>query len=308
MLKFKRFKISPVGVKFDNNNKGVLLMRKINLNQKNINKKLYLPKRLICCIFLVAFMFIIVGYTNSYINIILYVDGKILHLKTSKSTVGKMIEDQQIKLNETDIVKPEPKTNLKEGMLVRVYRIKNEQLVKKEVIPSPIHIKYSNKLLAGEKVVKQKGKEGLTEVILKRIYADGEIIRASYTKSILRSPIPTIVVKGTKKKLPLFFDLEKRVVKTVLTMITTAYSDSIHSCGKWVGNLTSIGLKPVKGVVAVDPSVIPLRTKLYIEGYGYGIAGDVGTAIKGNKIDLCFNSHNEAVRYGRKKVKVYILK
>lgn len=294
-------------MKFDKN-KRVLLMRKINLNQKKISKNLYLPKRFICCIFLVAFMFIIVGYANSYINIILYADGKILHLRTSRTTVGKMLQGQQIKLNETDIVKPEPETNLKEGMLVRVYRIKNEQLVKKEAIPSPIQVKYSNKLLAGEKVVKQKGRKGLTEVILKRIYADGEVIRASYTKNILRSPIPTIIVKGTKKQLPLFFDLEKRIVKTVLTMISTAYSDSIYSCGKWVGNLTSIGLKPVKGVVAVDPRVIPLRTKLYIEGYGYGIAGDVGSAIKGNKIDLCFNSRNEAVRYGRKKVKVYILK
>jgi 3D (Asp-Asp-Asp) domain-containing protein len=60
-------------------------------------------------------------------------------------------------------------------------------------------------------------------------------------------------------------------------------------------------------VVAVDPSVIPLGSRLFIEGYGYAIAGDTGGAIQGMRIDLCFNSYDEAIRFGRRTVKVYIV-
>jgi 3D (Asp-Asp-Asp) domain-containing protein len=115
------------------------------------------------------------------------------------------------------------------------------------------------------------------------------------------------LVKGTRRIIPPLILNAKRKVKKVLTMIATAYSDSVISCGRWAGHPTPIGLKARYGVIAVDPKVIPLRTKLYVEGYGYGIAGDVGGAIKGNRIDLCFDTHREAVNYGRKKVKVYIL-
>ena len=72
-------------------------------------------------------------------------------------------------------------------------------------------------------------------------------------------------------------------------------------------------MKAQYGVVAVDPSVIPLGTKLYIEAvdgswtYGYAVAGDTGGAIKGNRIDLFFNSNAEAMSFGRRQAKVYVL-
>ena len=66
-------------------------------------------------------------------------------------------------------------------------------------------------------------------------------------------------------------------------------------------------MKAGPGVVAVDPRVIPLRTRLYIENYGYAIAGDVGSAIKGNRIDLGFTTVDECMRFGRRKVIVYVL-
>ena len=62
-----------------------------------------------------------------------------------------------------------------------------------------------------------------------------------------------------------------------------------------------------KGLVAVDPNVIPLGTRLFIPGYGYAVADDIGGAIKGNKIDIAFDTHNEAMQFGRQKITVYIL-
>lgn len=91
-------------------------------------------------------------------------------------------------------------------------------------------------------------------------------------------------------------------------MNATAYDPGPRSCGASADGITATGMKAGKGVVAVDPHFIKLGTKLYVEGYGVCIAGDVGGAIHGNKIDLGFNTYSEAIKFGRKKVVVYIIK
>jgi 3D (Asp-Asp-Asp) domain-containing protein len=71
---------------------------------------------------------------------------------------------------------------------------------------------------------------------------------------------------------------------------------------------TATGTTPHHGTIAVDPDVIPLGTKMYIPGYGVGVAEDTGGAIKGNIIDLYFDSEQEAIQWGRRNVTIYILK
>lgn len=88
------------------------------------------------------------------------------------------------------------------------------------------------------------------------------------------------------------------------TFEATAYTDDVQSQGKWVGQ-TASGMKPQVGVIAVDPKVIPLGTKLYVEGYGNAIAGDTGGVIKGKRLDLFMNTNEECYAWGRKKVKVW---
>lgn len=73
------------------------------------------------------------------------------------------------------------------------------------------------------------------------------------------------------------------------------------------GNTTYRGHALRKGLVAVDPSYIPLGTRLFIPGYGYAIADDIGGAIKDNRIDLAFESRSEALQFGRQRIIVYIL-
>ena len=92
----------------------------------------------------------------------------------------------------------------------------------------------------------------------------------------------------------------------ILVMDATSYTDDPAENGGY--NTTKLGTPLRYGVVAVDPKVIPLGTKLYIEGYGYAVAEDTGGAIKGNRIDLCFTNKAQANAFGRKNVKVYILK
>ncbi|NLP42309.1 MAG: hypothetical protein GX348_08955 [Veillonellaceae bacterium] len=98
--------------------------------------------------------------------------------------------------------------------------------------------------------------------------------------------------------------------KKVINATATAYAPGPHDNGKW-GNLTHIGTQVRPGVIAVDPNIIPLGTKLYIEFSNekgmYGVAEDTGGAIKGNRIDIAMWTVSEALDFGMQKVKVYII-
>lgn len=101
------------------------------------------------------------------------------------------------------------------------------------------------------------------------------------------------------------FDLSSRGYKSKMNMTATAYHP--NCCGS-PGGLTARGEKAQRGQVAVDPRVIPLGSILYIPTYGYAKASDVGKKIKGNKIDLCFDTREEVKNFGKRKVEVYILR
>lgn len=91
-----------------------------------------------------------------------------------------------------------------------------------------------------------------------------------------------------------------------LEMTATAYAPGIENNG-YSGDKTVTGADVRKGIVAVDPKVIPMGTRVWVEGYGEAVAEDQGSAIKGNRIGLAFDSREEALDYGMQKVKVYIL-
>jgi len=92
-----------------------------------------------------------------------------------------------------------------------------------------------------------------------------------------------------------------------LTMTATAYTAYCEGCSGITKNGTDIRANPHLKVIAVDPTVIPLGTRVWVEGYGEAIAADIGGAIKGNIIDVFIPSHEEALEWGRKTVKVRIL-
>ncbi len=169
----------------------------------------------------------------------------------------------------------------------------------------------------GVKKVISEGVDGKKQLTLRVNYEGG--VEKDYEvidETVIKAPINEVVEVGTKKKVPepsvaaMSFSGENNVVRE-LTMNSSAYSIDYACTGKTPGmagyGITASGIRAQYGVVAVDPRVIPLGTRLYVEGYGYALAADTGGAIKGNKIDLCFNSYREAVNYGRKNVRVYVL-
>lgn len=112
---------------------------------------------------------------------------------------------------------------------------------------------------------------------------------------------------------------EKKVAKTPsrsdddnvvkeFTVTASAYTANCNGCSGVTSTGINLKRNPDVKVIAVDPDIIPLGTKVYVEGYGYAVAGDTGGAIKGNKIDVFFPTKSEAYKWGRKAVKIKILK
>ncbi|BAQ11832.1 putative cell wall shaping enzyme yabe [Bacillus sp. OxB-1] len=91
------------------------------------------------------------------------------------------------------------------------------------------------------------------------------------------------------------------------TVSASAYTANCNGCSGVTKTGINLKRNPDVKVIAVDPNVIKLGTKVWVEGYGYAIAGDTGSAIKGNKIDVFFPTKSQAYQWGRKSVKIKVL-
>ncbi|CAM3149522.1 3D domain-containing protein [Filibacter tadaridae] len=91
------------------------------------------------------------------------------------------------------------------------------------------------------------------------------------------------------------------------TVSASAFTASCNGCSGITSTGINLKRNPDIKVIAVDPKIIKLGTKVYVEGYGYAIAGDIGSAIKGNKIDVFFPTKKQAYKWGRKSVKIKVL-
>ncbi|GAA1373303.1 3D domain-containing protein [Peribacillus frigoritolerans] len=92
-----------------------------------------------------------------------------------------------------------------------------------------------------------------------------------------------------------------------ITVSATAYTADCQGCSGTTATGVDLKANPDAKVIAVDPSVIPLGSKVYVEGYGYATAADTGSAIKGNRVDIFVPNEQDAVNWGVKNVKVQIL-
>lgn len=145
---------------------------------------------------------------------------------------------------------------------------------------------------------------------LKLTNEDQVIIPGDKAKSEKEKPVEIVKTKKvsnptTKKELVKEQKTAEEASRT-LTMVATAYTADCTGCS----GITATGIdvrNSTPNIIAVDPSVIPLGSKVWVEGYGTAIAGDTGGAIKGNKIDLLVEDYTTAINYGRQTVTVKIL-
>ncbi|GFN35736.1 3D domain-containing protein [Tepidimicrobium xylanilyticum] len=258
-------------------------------------------------------MNIIIKTPKTYI---LAFGDKKVEVNSVENKVQDILKDLNVDLGEKDYTYPGLDDIIAPGSEIMVTKVTEVIEEHEEVIAHEKIVRKNNRLDIGNENTIQEGKDGLKKVKVKKTFENGQLVSEDILEEeIIEEAIPHIVERGTKNIL-ISSRGNIRYIKAI-TMIATAYDLSYESTGKRPGDkyygITASGTKARPGVVAVDPRVIPLGTKLYVqsldgtEDYGFCVAEDTGGAIKGNKIDLFFNTAKEVKQFGRRKVKVYIL-
>jgi len=236
-------------------------------------------------------------------RVILVADGGSRELTASAGTVAAALEEAAVSLGPMDRVSPSPDTELADGLRIRVVRVSRRRLTEEVAVPSPTVLLGDPEIPAGYTKVLAHGKDGRVRRVISVWEKDGQVTKKDVIKEkVLARATDTVVLRGTHGLPSRGGDW-----RNPIRMQATAYDPGPKSCGKYASGYTAIGVKARRGIAAVDDRVIPMGTRLYIPGYGFAVAADRGSAIKGHRIDLCFDTYAEAIRWGRRKVKVFIL-
>ena len=230
--------------------------------------------------------------------ITILVDGKELPVKSPQPTVAQVLNEAKVAVGPLDKVLPSLNTSASNNLKIKVIRVaQKEEQVEQRVPFETVRRKDRSMALGINKVI-QEGKNGLARLRYKIITEDGRPVKKELLgRSILSPSISRVIAMGTLQTVSRGGNEFKYT--EALNMRTSAYTHT--------GHRTASGTQPSRGVAAVDPRVIPIGSKLYIEGYGYATALDIGGDIKGSRIDLFFETRREALNWGLRTKKVYVL-
>ncbi len=227
--------------------------------------------------------------------------GKSEMVSSSQPTVGELAVSLGYK-KEQVVTIPPAATAIGPDMQV-VIKERSERVVQEEVEDAPPVLRQPDATLEkGVERIADEGKPGRRLLTVKQIYGDGEEFGTELLKEEIKEfPQPRIVNVGTRETVETSRGAAR--FSRVLRMEASAY---LPTDGSGAG-ITATGIRAKHGIVAVDPDVIPLGTRLFIPGYGVALAADVGGAIVGDRIDLCMEDYGDAIRFGRRMIKVYVL-
>lgn len=219
-------------------------------------------------------------------------DGKTKKYKTLCRTVGDALKDCKIKVGDADIVTPGLDTEIGDGLEVVIQRVTTSQETVEEDVDFNTIEKDDPSMEEGKSKVETEGSKGRDKVTYEITYIDGvESERKEISRETVTAAVDKVILNGTKISFNGKSYSRKLVVK--------AYSYT-------GGGRTAMGTRARVGEIAVDPRVIPLGSKVYIEGVGARIAEDTGGNIKGNTIDIYMNSVAECRKWGARTVTIYI--
>lgn len=264
-------------------------------------------------------------------------DGATKHLYTTAKTVGDVLKETGVKVKETDIVTPAVETAVSTNTDIRIVRMNKQVVQRHESLPFRVVKTSDPSIYKGESRVIQQGAPGVMVQYIEKKYKDGKLVSMKMVgKKVQTVTKDKVIAVGTKKKpVPVVTEVKAAVAKAsstpakvkkvsssssnnrvskagvdfsykkLIKVSMTAYSSGESG----VGTRTATGTRVTEGrTIAVDPSVIPLGWWVYIEGVGFRRAEDTGGAIKGNKIDIYYDSVQQARNFGRKSgLKVYVI-
>ncbi|WDV09215.1 G5 and 3D domain-containing protein [Lysinibacillus irui] len=240
---------------------------------------------------------------------------------STATTVANFLEQQGVQLNEFDRVESDLEDILTPRSTITVVRVEKDINVVKDTLDFAVEKKQDATLQKGREEVVNEGEKGTISRTYEIVKENGHVV-ATYLQSekVLKEPKNQLIAVGTKTE-------EKEVRAATISsgpsessesikpdnnsefyVTATAYTAYCKGCSGTTAtgiNLRS-GSVPGLKVIAVDPSVIKLGSKVWVEGYGLAVAEDTGGAIKGNKIDIFVQSETEARNWGVKKVRIKV--
>ena len=220
---------------------------------------------------------------------------------------GDMIgDDAKADVKENNIVNIPANAILEDKTPVDADKVEYKTEIRTESLAYGITENAIDTIPKGTRELVSAGKNGVVERTYLVKYVEGKVTQqAVYTEKILSEPVNEVVNVGvggtvTAKDGTVYnYSYRKQMEATAYTYLPP-----------YTSMTTATGATLRKGIVAVDPKVIPMHTKMFITGsieYGLGVAEDTGGAIKGNIIDLAFMSYDECIQFGRRQMQVYIL-
>ena len=245
-------------------------------------------------------------------SITLVVDGVSPTIRSTAPTVGSLLAHQNVPFDPHDTVVPNATTPTDADQTVAVAHISSWIERRDKTIAAPVRHVASLSLKPGATKVVSSGLPGVREtsfLVIRMPDRAAPPIRTVIGSRIVRPARPRIIAAGIGEYTTFAnlarrgFDGTLKLARAALAMVATAYTANCTGCSGVAKN----GMPAGRGIVAVDPRIIPLGTRVFIPGYGAAVAGDTGGAIRGNRIDLGFNSDNDAMHYGRRPVTVYVL-
>ncbi|RLL41694.1 DUF348 domain-containing protein [Oceanobacillus piezotolerans] len=240
--------------------------------------------------------------------------GKEKKIATTTSKVQDILTENNIKLNELDRVEPGLEQDIKEGNAITIVRVEEQEEEVVDTIAFQTETKQDHSLEKGKEKVVTDGKDGKVTKTYKVVMENGrEVSRELLNEEVKEESVNKVVAVGTKEPeagLVTLSHSNGEKVQTggkTITMTASAFTSGCDGCSGYTATGINLQANPNAKVIAVDPSVIPLGTKVWVEGYGEAIAGDTGGSIKGNRIDVHVPSKSDAYGWGVRKVKVKIL-
>jgi 3D (Asp-Asp-Asp) domain-containing protein len=233
-------------------------------------------------------------------------------VSTPAATVGELIAAERLNLGPHDTVAPALMDDVVAGSTIRITRATSWLERIRSAISPPLHRTFDLAMRPGSRRVVDPGEAGTQETTVEVLQPDRSVPprRLILAARVLRFPRARVVAEGVGDYSDLAGIARRGVTGTLrladqaLKMVATAYTGACSGCS----GFTASGVRAGQGVVAVDPQIIPLGSRLFIPGYGHALAGDTGGAIRGHRIDLGFDSDRAAMTFGRRAVVVYVLK
>jgi len=221
------------------------------------------------------------------------VDGRQEQVRSQANTVTQLMEEMSITMQGLDYTIPDGGSVLHAGDVVEVIRVTEEVTFTDEIIPYDSLSQLTAELELDQRAIIQAGAPGILRWSTVIRYENGiEISRGSAKETVIQAPVNEVLGIGTNIVIrtvdtpggPLEY---WRVVRMRVTAYTAATSGKDPSHPAY--GITASGVPAGFGVVAVDPTIVPFRSYVYVPGYGRAFAGDTGGGVKGRFIDLGYN-------------------